>query len=447
MKKLPFALLSLILIIGCGPKAEPEARVLLIGIDGIEMDVLKPLLDKGELPNLAALIDRGVFGYLRTFEPTLSPVVWTTIATGKKPSEHKILHFLDMNTGGPFTSNARKGKAVWNIADDSGLACNVTGYWITWPAEELENGKMISQVSSQAQATAVWKGMLYKDVKDATWPPEFIDEIWPVVEPFQSEEFIYKEVLPEIFGDLKGLNASEEVAKLITQSNWSFAGDYVYSEAAKYLLENYPADLDIVYLGGTDVTGHRFWRYREPDRYSYSVGERYLDVFKDTIDNYYKLADRMVGEMVALVPANTRIIVVSDHGMHADFLNGKDDFGNKTNLSAHHLDAPPGVIIAAGEGIRKGNGLELPLDVKALDELGTVFDVTPTLLYLLDIPVGRNMKYGTVMKKVVSPELLDRRKVEFIDSHDIDFRPPTRSASSKSGNKAFIEKFEQLGYL
>jgi hypothetical protein len=446
MKHLSLVLFIITLITACGPKAEPEARVLFIGLDGIEMGVLKPLLDKGELPNMAALIDRGVFGYLRTFEPTLSPVVWTTIATGKKPSEHKILHFLDMNTGGPFTSNARKGKAVWNIVGDLGLSCNVSGYWITWPAEEI-NGRMISQVSSQAQAAAVWKGMLYEDVKDATWPPELIDEIWPVVEPFQSEEFIYKEVLPEIFGDLKGLNPSEEVSKLITQSNWSFAGDYVYCEAAKYLLEKYPADLDIVYLGGTDVTGHRFWRYREPDRYAYKVPERYTDVFKDSIDNYYKLADRMVGELVELVPENARIVIVSDHGMHADFLDGNDGFGNKTNLSAHHLDAPPGVIIAAGEGIRKGKGLTLPLDMGALEELGTVFDVTPTLLYLLDIPVGRNMKYGTVMKKVVEPDLLEKRNVEFIDSHDIDFRPPTRSASSREGNKAFIEKFEQLGYL
>jgi hypothetical protein len=434
-----------LLIPGCGKSAQPEARVLFIGLDGIEADVLMPLLAKGELPNLAKLIDRGVMGYLITYQPTLSPVVWTTIATGRNIDDHRITGFVDYNTGGPFTSNARRGKAVWNIAGDYGLTCNVTGYWITWPAEEI-NGCMVSQVITQEQVDDVWKGMLYRDVNGATHPPEFIDELWPVVEPFQSQEFLQEQVIPEIFGDLEGLNPSFEVQTLLTQSNWSFVGDYVYCEAAKYLLDTAPADLDIVYLGGTDVIAHRFWRYREPEVFTYPIPERYVDVFAHAIDNYYKAADRMVGELVAKVPENTRIVIVSDHGMHADYLDGTSR-GKKTILSAHHMDAPPGILIAAGEGIRKGPGTAAALAMESLEEMGTVFDVTPTLLYLLDIPIGRNMKLGKVMKSVVSRELLDARPIRHIDSHDIDFRPPTSSRSSRKGNKAFIEKFAALGYI
>lgn len=441
-------LLACVAAAGCGRKAHPEERVLFIGLDGIEVNVLKPLLRAGRLPNLARLIDQGVFGYLKTFRPTYSPVVWTTIATGKPPTEHRILGFLDLNTNGPYTSNARRGKAIWNILGDYALECNVTGYWITYPAEAV-NGIMVSQVTSTQQYSEVWKGMLYKDVKDATYPPGFIRELWPVVEPYQTQTFLQEKVLPRIFGDLRDLNPSYEVERLIKDSLWSFAGDFVYFHAAKYLLEKYPADLDMVYLGGTDVIAHRFWRYRQPEIYAYKdrIQQKYIDAFKDGIDHYYEVVDDMVGQLVDLVPGDTRIFVLSDHGMHPDFLNGKDEKGNPTILSAHHLDGPPGVLIAAGRDIRKGPGLEAYLEQETYDELGTVLDVTPTLLYLLDIPVGRDMKYGKVMKAVVEAGLLERRPVEFIDSHDVDFRPPTASRTSREANQAFVDRFRDLGYI
>ncbi len=430
---------------GCTRHADPEARVLLLGLDGIEMEVLKPLLKKGGLPNIRALMDRGVYGYLQTFKPTHSPVIWTSIATGKTPMEHRITGFLDMNTMGPFTSNARKGKAIWNIAGDYGLKCNVAGYWMTWPAEKI-NGIMLSQISTKEQVDNVWKGMFYKDVENCTYPPEFVDEIWPVVERFQTAQFLDEEVLPEVFGDTNDLNPSLEVMDLIRQSKWSIASDFVYSKASEYILDKYPGDIDIVYIGGTDVIAHRFWRYREPDIYKYSIMEKYLEAFPDSIDDYYEIVDGMVGDLVALVPENTSIIIVSDHGMHADFLNGKDK-GKKTMLSAHHLDAPPGVLIAAGQWIKKGPGSGALLNGKDPDLMGTVMDVTPTLLYLLDIPVGRDMKLGKVMKSVVSEELMKSRPVEYVRTHDIDFRPPTSSKSSKDGDRAFIERFEALGYI
>jgi predicted AlkP superfamily phosphohydrolase/phosphomutase len=442
---LALGLLLLALMLGCGKTAQPEARVLWIGLDGIEWEVLKPLLERGELPHLEGLIERGVVGYLQTFEPSFSPVLWTTMATGKYPPEHKIVGFLDPDTQGPFTSNARKGKALWNIASDYGLRCNVTGYWITWPAEAI-NGIMISQVTTREQYDDIWKGMLYENVKDSTYPPEFIDEIWPVVEPFQTRTFIDEEILPRIFDFPKDLNPSSKVVKLISDSNWSLAGDFVYSEAGKYLLEHHPGDLDIVYLGGTDVLAHRFWAFREPDFYEYKIQDRYIEAFGSAIDNYYKVADRMVGDLLARVPENTRVIVCSDHGMGPKFPDGKDG-DRRTILSAHHLDAPAGILIAAGDGIKKGPGLKAVLESGTLDNIGNVLDITPTLLYLMDIPVGRDMKGGRVMKSVVDPHLLDARPVEYVDTHDVDFRPPTSSRRSIAGEKAFIKNFSGLGYI
>jgi len=79
--------------------------------------------------------------------------------------------------------------------------------------------------------------------------------------------------------------------------------------------------------------------------------------------------------------------------------------------------------------------------------LGTVFDITPNLLYLLDVPLGRDMRYAKIMKEVISEEQLNKRPPDYVETHDIDFRPPTSSMSSGDSDKAFSRRFKELGYF
>jgi len=434
-------------VIGCGPQARPEAPVLMICIDGMEMSVVHPMLARGELPHMAKLIDRGVCGQMRTVAPAESPVVWTSIATGKTRERHEISGFTDPRTGGPFTSNARRGKAFWNIADDYGLSCNLVGYWITWPAEEVR-GTVVSQFSaeSQMQAQKMKKGTLFKDLDDATWPPELIDEIWPLVEQTVEPQKMIAEVVTPVFGDLAALQLPMRIQELISSSYWSFEADAVYHRAARHIFSNQPADINVVYYGGTDVIGHRFWRYREPQRYSYPIVDEYIRAFGRSIENYYQSVDAKIGELLDLFPENTRVFVMSDHGMHADFLDGTVD-GKPTSISAHHLDGPPGLLIAAGQGISKGSGTKGLLQAAEIPEIASVYDIAPTLLYLLDLPVGRNMRFGRVLKDILTMDQRESRPVEFVESHDEGFRPPTPSESSEEADKEFIERFRKLGYI
>jgi len=436
------------------PTSRPEAPILMICVDGLEMSVLRPMLERGELSNLAALIDRGVFGYLTTFAPAKSPVVWTTVATGKEARKHGITDFIDETSKGPFTSNARRVKALWNIADDSGLTCNVIGYWNTWPAEEID-GRVVSQFSSstQRQYQNMVKGSLFRDLDGATWPPECIDEIWPLVAASTSAERLLENVSIPVFGDLRGCTFSAEVEDLVKSSFWSFEADAGYHAAACWIFEQNQADLNIVYYGGPDVIAHRFWRYRQPEFYSYEIPEKEIATFRRSIEEYYSLMDRMIGDLVELFPEKTRILVLSDHGMHPDFADGTAG-GTKTNLSAHHLDGPAGVLVAAGFGIRTDGigirtdkGLDAFLDSPEPAELGSVFDITPTVLYLLDIPVGRDMNLGKVQKNILSPAQIQNRAIEFVDSHDEGFRPPTPSLSSEDADREFRDRMRKLGYL
>jgi len=102
--------------VGCElwePKIPPPtgARVVLIGLDAATWDVMRPLMQAGELPNIRSLVDRGWSGVLRSMEPTLSPMVWTTIASGRLPAHHGIFGFLAHTEDGtevPVTSNLRR---------------------------------------------------------------------------------------------------------------------------------------------------------------------------------------------------------------------------------------------------------------------------------------------------------------------------------------------------
>jgi predicted AlkP superfamily phosphohydrolase/phosphomutase len=93
-----------------------NAKTLLIGWDAADWKVISPLIDAGEMPNLAGLVEQGVMGNLATLYPMLSPMLWTSIATAKRAHKHGIHGFSepDPASGGarPITNLGRKTKAI-----------------------------------------------------------------------------------------------------------------------------------------------------------------------------------------------------------------------------------------------------------------------------------------------------------------------------------------------
>jgi len=123
-------------------------KVLLIGWDAADWKAIVPLVDAGKMPNLAKLIDQGICGNMATLQPALSPMLWTSIATGKRPYKHGIHGFSEPDpvSGGirPVTNLSRKTKAIWNILNQSGLNTITIGWWPSNPVEELSKGVMVS---------------------------------------------------------------------------------------------------------------------------------------------------------------------------------------------------------------------------------------------------------------------------------------------------------------
>jgi len=87
----------------CGGGRPDKPRVVLLGLDGADWTLIDPLIAQGRLPLFQELKQTGAWGSLRTITPAKSPVVWASIATGKKPEKPGVLDFRS-------TRRNRKGK-------------------------------------------------------------------------------------------------------------------------------------------------------------------------------------------------------------------------------------------------------------------------------------------------------------------------------------------------
>ena len=94
-------------------------KLLLVGWDAADWKIIHPLMDAGHMPTTRRLVETGVMGNMATLSPVLSPMLWTSIATGKRPFKHGIYGFSEPTADGkavqPMTNVSRRCKAVWNI--------------------------------------------------------------------------------------------------------------------------------------------------------------------------------------------------------------------------------------------------------------------------------------------------------------------------------------------
>ncbi len=138
---------ALLLMRGPAQENPTGGKVLLIGWDAADWEMIDPLIEGKQMPALARLIGGGVRGNLATLQPVLSPMLWTSIATGKRADKHGICGFtepLPDATGiGPVRSTSRKCKALWNIFSQAGRRTNLIGWFASHPTEPI-NGVILT---------------------------------------------------------------------------------------------------------------------------------------------------------------------------------------------------------------------------------------------------------------------------------------------------------------
>ncbi|MEM6731614.1 MAG: alkaline phosphatase family protein, partial [Myxococcota bacterium] len=193
------SLAALFVALGCTPSkpSEEPGRVLVIGVDGAEWNMIEPLVAAGKMPNLRRLMKEGSYGDLETIEPILSPIIWTTIATGREPEDHGVTWFMerDPKTGAtkPVTSRTRKTKAIWNIASSMDRSVGVVGWWASWPSERVDGWVISDHVAAHGF------GLTARNVKTElgrTHPPDLYQSIAPLmVKPSQITDAEIREYM------------------------------------------------------------------------------------------------------------------------------------------------------------------------------------------------------------------------------------------------------------
>ncbi|MCP4654077.1 MAG: hypothetical protein GY856_01530 [bacterium] len=468
--------LILLLSIGCrredgspaespsGKKAATAAEfgsldqpVVLIGVDGLEWNVLLPMMRDGDLPVMTRLMEEGAAGRLETFSPTRSPVIWTSMATGKVPTKHGIGHFYFQDQDGNprlFSNRNRKTKALWNIFSDYRRTVHCLGWWMTFPAEEIR-GTMVAQTNTLSQirttgGRAVWKGSVLRGLSGQVYPETFQNRVLDIADAVEAD---LPDLIREEFGSFKYPH-SELTRRLWLNTLWAIRADTIYLRVARRLLASGdPPELLLLYFGGTDVVAHRFWRYMYPEEFTHKPSPEEVENFADVIRNYYRYVDSAIGTVLKEIDPEAHVFIVSDHGMHAFNQQQRfdPDLPPADIQSAAHEDGPPGIIITAGKYIQATNVLDVrrgsasPSD---LPTLGSVLDLAPTILVLKGLPIGQDMD-GTILDEVLVDGFLDAHPPTYVRTHDTEEWIAARPDHllTPEAEKERLDQLRALGYI
>jgi drug/metabolite transporter (DMT)-like permease len=369
-------------LISCGTeeatvKSEPR-KVAIIGWDGATWDVIDPLLRAGRLPNLQRLLDQGSRGTLVAEPPLLSPVVWTTIATGFPRSQHGILDFQMPDPGSDqlmLASTMHRRKApLWRMASSQKRQVGFVGWWTTWPAEPVF-GWMISDHLAYNR-WGEWARRPQGEHYQLTSPPTLVDQLKEqAVRPETIPIETLTAIAPFSVEEQRQLLAADKPVKFHAPSVFKFAYSTDASNAAfsRYMLDNVgQPDLFGTLFVLSDVAGHVFWHHYQPQLYPPQADSGRL---REAIPNVYIQLDRWTGEILDRLEPGTITLLVSDHGMGAV---GQLPRPGVNPAGDHH---PNGIFVASGDGVIRGG------DLGSLRQI----DFAPTVLALMGLPVAADM--------------------------------------------------------
>lgn len=415
------------------PPPEPSgARLLVVGLDGLDWEILDELIEQGRVPNLARLIEEGVSAKLLTISPMLSPVIWTTVATGVEPSRHGILDFLVQDVSGgasqPVTSVQRRVPTVWELLSRAGVDVGVTGWWASWPADPVRGYLVSDRIAYQLFGFRADP----EDPKGKTWPPELYQSIRPMI--VAPDSIGWDEVTPYLGGERQSEGDFDaEERELLDELRTLLASGRSYMGIGQYLRDTYQPQFETVYLEGTDTIGHLFMPYRPPRLPG--IDERRFESFSGAVDRYYETADRFLGELLADRGPEWTVMILSDHGFASDSTRPQTTDSRVGHGAAADWHRRFGVLVLSGAHVRKGIRLEE----------ASVYDIAPTVLALFGQPIPRSWPGRTL------GAALEER---FLDEHPVRYRldDPARAdlmADDMVDPAAadLLAKLQSLGYV
>lgn len=320
-----------------------QSKTLVIGWDAADWKFLTPLMESGRMPNLQRLVAGGVSGKLSTLDPPLSPTLWTSIATGKRPYQHGIHGFTEPRPDGkglrPMNVTSRTCKAVWNILTQHDLKTHVVGWWPSHPAEPI-NGTMVSNLYQKSKGTSVFDWPML----DGTVHPT------EKVEVFKKLRVHFQEItsnhVERFVPDWAKVNLEED--SRVYGLRGLIADCASIHSAATFILDHEEWDFVGVYYDGIDHFCHGYMKYHPPRRPH--VDPREFELYKNVINAACEYHDMMLGKLLELAGPETNVILLSDHGFHPD--HNRPVVVPKEPMGPAAEHSPYGIVVLNGPAFK-----------------------------------------------------------------------------------------------
>ena len=423
-------LAALLLFSGACRRDRSASRLMVLGLDGLDPEIVATLGAAGRLPNLSRMRRDGASGSLRVDPPLLSPVIWTTIATGLPPERHGIGHFTARLPDGsevPVTSSLRRTQAVWNIFSGLGRSVAVVGWWATWPAETV-NGTMVSD-----RTCYHFLGERRADVTDPQLVYPVAAAAGILAQVVRPETLTATELARFVSATPQELERPVAFSEDLAHFRWALAAAHSYSQIGLELWRKDHPELLLVYVEATDTASHLFGHlYHQPGL----AGELALQQrhFGGTVEATYVWADELVGRFMAAMDDRTTLVVLSDHGFELGTLPADPSTTRDLRRVTEKFHRELGSIFLYGRGVEPGATLADPRPV----------DVVPTLLALAGLPQADDLPGRPLL------EGLQGSRPPF--AHRASFEPTgetrqPRPAADAATDEAMLEKLRSLGYL
>jgi len=269
------------------PTAQPH-KVLVIGLDGATFDLIKPWADQGFLPTLRHLLDAGAHGSLRSTLPPMTGPAWTSFATGVNPGKHRLYDWIAREPQSyhftPVTALDCRAPTIYSLLSQNDRRVCTLNIPMTYPPLPV-NGLMVAGLPAPVANASI------------TYPPELYAEIINAV----GDYILYPDP-GQAYSD-SGIDAF--LARLYKTTE-------VRMRTLAYLRQREEWDFTMVVLNGTDTICHALWKFmdqthplHEPTR-----AARYGNAIRD----YYQTVDGYLAQIVATLPADTTLVLMSDHG-------------------------------------------------------------------------------------------------------------------------------------
>jgi predicted AlkP superfamily phosphohydrolase/phosphomutase/tetratricopeptide (TPR) repeat protein len=397
------------------------SKTLVIGWDAADWKLLNPLLEAGKMPTLQRLLRQAASGNLATLQPVLSPLLWTSIATGRRAYEHDILSFVDGVSDGkatPVRGHGRKTKAFWNILEEAGLRCALINWWPSYPCEKLQG-----PVVSDRYAATPPEMPLAEGVVKAPGLETLLSELRVRPEeltPAHLQPFFPDIPASELADDPVVQRATDILAQCATVHN-----------AATLLLEREDWDVAAVYYQALDHFCHLAMKYH-PARLE-GVSEKDFRRYHYVVEAAYRYHDMMLEKLLELAGPEVRVLLLSDHGFQSGHLRTAELPDVPAAPAVEHR--PYGIGILAGPGIKPGSNF-----------FGAnLLDVMPTLLHWHGLPVGEDLP-GRVWQEVFQDQNTPGQLPSWEDTAPLPGWQEVAEAPSKTDER-LAEQLTELGYL